>query len=167
MAPRTCHLDAKKDRQFDALYVAIGKFLVSWSHIEYEMYRCTKMVYVNCAAPMLPEKFPSTIEGKIHLFENALSKDPRLSDMTLDGRKLTAHIWRHRDLRNDLVHSAISGIENASTVTFLRPPKTGPAGRSQRKQVNLALIEKHGQEMEALCFALGCFVAQFERALHK
>ncbi|MCS6316761.1 MAG: hypothetical protein H8K05_03065, partial [Nitrospira sp.] len=61
-------MQTENDRQFDALYLAIGRFLVNWGQIEYEMYRCTKMIYVNCAAPMLPEKFPNTIEGKIHLF---------------------------------------------------------------------------------------------------
>lgn len=160
-------MQRENDRQFAPLYLAIGRFVINWGQIEYELYRCTKMIYANCPAPILPEKFPHTIEGKIHLFDNALSKDPRLSDLRERGQKVTSHIWRHRDLRNDLMHSAISGIEDASSVTFMRPPKGGPAGRSQRKQVRLALIEKHGHEMEALCFELGYFVAGFQRALHK
>lgn len=155
------------DHQFDALYLAIGRFMVNWGQIEYEMYRCTKMVYAKCAASILPKRFPNSIANQISLFTKALSKDPRLSDLTKDGHKLTGRIWQHRDLRNDLMHSSISGILNAATVTFMRAPERAPEETAIQKQVELKDIENQGKEIEAFCFDLGYFVPQFERALYK
>lgn len=155
------------DRNFDAVYSAVGKFQVNWSVFEYELYRLAKIIYANCKGDLLPARFPDGIAGKIKLVERALTKEPRLSAIATDGQALTKDIWRCLDLRHLMVHGSIVHIENCSTVTFLKPPQIGegPLQRAECISVELSQIEKQAQEMEDRSFELGYFVAQFESAL--
>lgn len=153
-------------RGFDRVYLAIGKFQVNWSVFEYELYRFTKIIYANCRS-FTPAKFPDGIAGKIKLLERVLKEEPRLSEITEDGLKLTKALWHHLERRHLIVHGSIAHIENSSTLTFFQPLeiREGPLKRANRVQVSLSQIEKEAQEMEDRSIDLGYFVAQFESAL--
>lgn len=155
------------NQDYHRVYLAIGKFQVNWSMFEYELYRFTKIIYANCSN-FIPAKFPDGIAGKIDLLKRVLKKEPRLSKISTDGLKLTKALWRHRDLRNLLVHGSIVAIEpSSSTLTFLRPLEIGkgPLKRAETVQVELSQIETEAQEMEDRSLEFGFFVGGFETAL--
>jgi hypothetical protein len=155
------------NRDLDRVYLAIGKFQVNWSMFEYDLYLFTKIIYANCESKIIPAKFPDGIAGKIKLLNRVLKEEPRLSEIRSDGLKLIKSLWRHRDLRNLIVHGTISNIKNSSTLTFLVPPEigAGPLKRAKRVRVELSQIEKEAQEMEIGAMDLGWFSGGFQEAL--
>lgn len=169
--PNRCNHGQEKEGSMqtsssDALYLAIGKFLVNWSVFEYEMYLLVKIIYANCQS-LIPDKFPDGIAGKIKLVERALSEEPRLSGIADEGRKLINDIWIHLELRHVMVHGSAAYTENSSRVTFFRPLEigTGPLKEAKHIPVELSQIEKEAQEMEDGSLELGFFSTHFKSAL--
>jgi hypothetical protein len=129
-------------RKFDAIYVAIGRFVVEWSGLEY----CLDLLVLSARDRSTQLEIPHQIGEKLRFLRDSVKSRPELADYAKAINELVDEVLIMKEDRHDFVHGAVIHMAEESrpfTITLhrvLQPRKQArrPPLKATARQINLA-----------------------------
>ena len=94
-----------------ALYVVVGRIVVSWAYLEMAVDQCVIIAHKGCGGNNIEQDIPKTLKQKIKFLKKSFSELKSLSKFKDEGLALTSRVADFAEERHRLAHGAFVGID--------------------------------------------------------